>query len=227
MFQTLVQFSLRQRLLILVSSLLLMAYGFFNLQQLPVDVFPDLNKPTVTLMTEAQGMAPEEVEQWVTFPIETAMNGLAGVTRVRSVSGVGLSIVFVEFAWNSDIYRNRQQVSERLNLINAQLPQGITPQLGPISSIMGEILLVAMRGDANSSPMQVRELADWVVRPRLLTLPGVAQVIPIGGEVKQYQIVPNLTLMGDLKVTLLQVETALKGFALNKFSIFTFASNSI
>ncbi|MEN9460015.1 MAG: hypothetical protein RIS84_35, partial [Pseudomonadota bacterium] len=195
MFQTLVQFSLRQRLLILVSSLLLMAYGFFNLQQLPVDVFPDLNKPTVTLMTEAQGMAPEEVEQWVTFPIETAMNGLAGVTRVRSVSGVGLSIVFVEFAWNSDIYRNRQQVSERLNLINAQLPQGITPQLGPISSIMGEILLVAMRGDANSSPMQVRELADWVVRPRLLTLPGVAQVIPIGGEVKQYQIVPNLTLM--------------------------------
>jgi len=215
MFQTLVQFSLRQRLLILVSSLLLMAYGFFNLQQLPVDVFPDLNKPTVTLMTEAQGMAPEEVEQWVTFPIETAMNGLAGVTRVRSVSGVGLSIVFVEFAWNSDIYRNRQQVSERLNLINAQLPQGITPQLGPISSIMGEILLVAMRGDANSSAMQVRELADWVVRPRLLTLPGVAQVIPIGGEVKQYQIVPNLTLMGDLKVTLLQVETALKGFALN------------
>ncbi|MFA7241313.1 MAG: efflux RND transporter permease subunit [Sulfuricellaceae bacterium] len=213
MFQTIIKTSLHQRLLTLAFAVLLIVYGAFTLRQLPVDVFPDLNRPTVTLMTEASGMAPEEVEQFVTFPIETAMNGLAQVTRVRSVSGIGLSVVTVEFSWGSEIQRNRQQVTERLGLVREQLPAGIVPQMGPISSIMGEIMLVALTGEA--SPMQLRETADWVLRPRLLTLPGVSQVIPIGGEVRQYQVTPNVVMMRDLGVTLEQLEGAIRNFSLN------------
>lgn len=216
MFQILLSQSLKQRLLVLAMSGLLMVYGTLTLRHMPIDVFPDLNKPTVTLMTETEGMAPEEVEQLVTFPIETAMNGVPGVTRVRSVSGIGLSIVFIEFAWKTDIYLNRQQVAERLSIVREQLPAGLVPQMGPITSIMGEIMLIAMHGTPNkTTPMQIRELADWVVRPRLLTIPGVSQVIPIGGEIKQYQITPNVTLMGDLRITLQEIETALEGFAVN------------
>ncbi len=216
MFDWIIQHSLKQRLLVLVGALLLIAYGAANLRRLPVDVFPDLNKPAVTLMTEAGGMAPEEVEQLVTFPVESAMNGMPGVTRVRSVSGIGLSIVFVEFDWGSDIYLNRQQVAERLALVREQLPEGITPQMGPISSIMGEIMLIALPADpARVSPMQVREYADWVVRPRLLTVPGVAQVIPIGGEVKQYRVEPNVAQMRALELSLEGIEAALRGFAAN------------
>jgi len=213
MFQTIIKTSLHQRLLTLALAALLIVYGTFTLRQLPVDVFPDLNRPTVTLMTEASGMAPEEVEQFVTFPIETAMNGLAQVTRVRSVSGIGLSIVTVEFSWGSDIQRNRQQVTERLGLVREQLPAGIVPQMGPISSIMGEIMLIALSGEA--SAMQLRETADWVLRPRLLTIPGVSQVIPIGGEVRQYQVTPNVVMMRDLGVTLDQLESAIRNFSLN------------
>ncbi len=213
MFQFIIRTSLRQRLLTLTLAALLIVYGAFALRQLPVDVFPDLNRPSVTLMTEASGMAPEEVEQFVTFPIETAMNGLPQVTRVRSTSGIGLSVVTVEFAWGSDIHRNRQQVAERLSLVREQLPAGIVPQMGPISSIMGEIMLVALGGEA--SPMLLRETADWVLRPRLLTIPGVSQVIPIGGEVRQYQITPSPMLMGDLGITLEQLENAIRDFSLN------------
>ena len=215
MFNAIIQTSLRQRLFVLVGALLLLLYGLFTLRQLPVDVFPDLNKPTVTLMTEANGMAPEEVEQLVTFPLETAMNGLEGVTRVRSVSGVGLSVVYVEFAWGTDIYRNRQQVTERLSTVSNQLPAGIVPQMSPISSIMGEILLVAMTADAHTTPMQVRSLADWVVRPRLLSISGVSQVIPMGGDVQQYRITPDVANMERLNIGLEQIQTALSGFASN------------
>ncbi|MEO6697508.1 MAG: efflux RND transporter permease subunit [Gammaproteobacteria bacterium] len=214
MFKAIVDLSLNQRLFVLAASLLLLLYGLFTLQQLPVDVFPDLNKPTVTIMTEASGMAPEEVEQLITFPVETAMNGLPGVTRVRSVSGIGLSIVYVEFGWDTEIYRNRQQVAERLNLVREQMPPGIAPQMGPITSIMGEIMLIAMQS-GEASPMQVRELADWVVRPRLLTISGVAQVIPIGGEVKQYQITPNVVMLQRLDVSLDKLTAALRDFAVN------------
>ncbi|KAA0219152.1 MAG: AcrB/AcrD/AcrF family protein [Lautropia sp.] len=216
MFEFLVNTSLKQRLIVLAVSLLLVVYGAITLRQMPVDVFPDLNKPTVTLMTEAGGMAPEEVEQLVTFPIESSMNGMPGVTRVRSVSGIGLSIVYVEFEWGSDIYRNRQQITERLNLVREQLPPDVVPQLGPISSIMGEILLIALPADPDKvSPMQVREYADWVVRPRLLTIPGIAQVIAIGGEVRQYRVELRPDQLQALGVPRERVDAALKDFGAN------------
>lgn len=216
MFDFIIHTSLRQRLIVLGISLLLVMYGVLTVQKMPVDVFPDLNKPTVTLMTEAGGMAPEEVEQLVTFPVESSMNGMPGVTRVRSVSGIGLSIIYVEFEWGSDIYRNRQQISERLNLVREQLPPGVVPQLGPISSIMGEILLLALPADpAQVSPMQVREYADWVMRPRLLTIPGVAQVTPIGGEVRQYRVEIKPTQLQALNVEREKLEAALRDFGAN------------
>jgi len=216
MFAFLIRTSLRQRLIVLGISLLLVVYGVLTVRQMPVDVFPDLNKPTVTLMTEAGGMAPEEVEQLVTFPIESGMNGMPGVTRVRSVSGIGLSIIYVEFEWGSDIYRNRQQISERLNLVREQLPQGVVPQMGPISSIMGEILLIALPADPDKvSAMQVREYADWVMRPRLLTIPGIAQVTPIGGEVRQYRVEIRPAQLQALGVEREKLEGALRDFGTN------------
>ncbi len=220
MFNHIIHASLHQRLLVLGLALGLVVYGLISMRQMPVDVFPDLNKPTVTLMTEAGGMAPEEVEQLVSFPIETSMNGMPGVTRVRSVSGVGLSIVYVEFDWGSDklgndIWRNRQQITERLNLVREQMPPGITPQLGPISSIMGEILLLALPVSASADPMAVREYADWVMRPRLLTIPGISQVIPIGGEVRQYRVELNLAQLHSLGIERETLEAALRDFGAN------------
>ena len=220
MFTVLVSQSVRNRLLVLALAAVLVLYGAFTATKLPVDVFPDLNKPTVTVMTEAEGYAPQEVEQLVTYPIETRMNGLPGVTRVRSVSGVGLSITYVEFDWGTDIYRNRQQVAERLSLVQDQLPRGVTPVMGPISSIMGQILLVAVTGET-ATPMQVREVADFTIRPRLLTIPGVAQVIPIGGEVRQFRVSPNPAAMRSLGVTNAQLETALAQFGTNAGGGFT------
>jgi HME family heavy-metal exporter len=214
MFNLLVSASLRDRLFVLAAALILVVYGAITLRSLPVDVFPDLNRPTVTLVTEAEGLAPEEVEQLVTFPLETAMNGMPGVVRVRSVSGVGLSIIYIEFDWGTDIFRNRQQVTERLSVVREQLPRNVNPQMAPITSIMGEIMLIAVASD-EASPMEVRELVDWVMRPRLLTIPGIAQVIPIGGEVRQYRVTLNLAQMQRLDITRAEVETALKQFGAN------------
>ena len=214
MFTWLVHNSLRQRLLVLAFAAVVLAYGLITLKDMPVDVFPDLNRPVVTLMTEAGGMAPEEVEQRVTVPLETAMNGMPGVSRVRSVSGVGLSVVYVEFDWGTDIYRNRQLTTERLNLIREQMPPGVTPTLGPISSIMGEIMLVALEA-APENAMAVREYADWSLRPRLLTIPGVAQVVPIGGAVREYRVIPEPAKMRLLGVSLPELTEALQGFGGN------------
>ncbi len=216
MFDAVVAWSLRQRLQVIVIALLLVAYGAFMVGRLPVDVLPDLDKPTVTIMTEALGMAPEEVEQLVVVPIESAMNGLPGVTRVRSTAGIGLAIVYVEFDWGADIYRNRQQVAERLAVVKGSLPPGITPHIGPITSIMGEILLIGLEAKhAGVAPMQLRETADWVLRPRLLTIGGIAQVIAIGGDVRQYQISPDFTRMRALGIALADIERATRGFSIN------------
>lgn len=206
MFNWIVRHSLNNRPFVLAFAALLLIYGAMTAWRTPVDVFPDLNKPVVTVMTEAGGMAPEEVEQLVSFPIETALNGMPGVTRVRSTSGVGLSVVYAEFDWGTDIYRNRQLVSERLVQLREQLPQGVTPGMGPVSSIMGEVMLIALplskaKGTAPSAtPMQAREYADFVLRPRLLAIPGVAQVIPIGGEVRQLRVEPDPTQIGRAHV---------------------------
>lgn len=216
MFKWLLDSSLANRLLVLIGSAVLMAYGLFTLTRTPVDVFPDLNKPTVTLMTEAGGMAAEEVEQLITFPLETTMNGLPGVESVRSTSSAGLSFVYVTFDWSTEIFRARQMVSERLAAMEEGLPAGVIPRMGPISSIMGEIMQIAIPVDTQkTSAMAVREYADWVLRPRLMAIPGVAQVIPIGGEVRQFQVLPDTARMAQLGITLEQLEAALKGYASN------------
>jgi HME family heavy-metal exporter len=221
MFTFLVSQSLKNRVLVLVAAAVLIAFGTLTARQLPVDVFPDLNRPTVTVMTEAEGLAPQEVEQRVTYLIETQMNGLPGVMRVRSVSGVGLSIVYVEFAWGTDIFRNRQQVAERLSLIQAQLPPNTVPQMGPINSIMGQILLVALSAPESVSPMDVREATDFVVRRRLLAIPGIAQVIPMGGEVRQYRVAPSPAALRTFGMTYEQLEKALSQFGGNTGGGFT------
>ncbi len=214
MFNAIVRGSLANRLFVLIGAVVIMFYGLIALRSLPVDVFPDLNRPTVTLITEAEGLAPEEVELLVTFPVETAMNGMAGVTRVRSVSGVGLSIVYIEFDWSMEIYRARQQVSERLQLVREQLPANVAAQMGPISSIMGEIMLIAMSSET-VNPMELRELADFTVRPQLLTVAGVSQIIPIGGEVRQYRVIPDPRKMATLNIGFEAIEKAIQKFGAN------------
>lgn len=215
MFKFFVTQSLKNRLLVLALAAVLMIFGSLSLRELPVDVLPDLNKPTVTVLTEVEGLAPPEVEQQVSVPLEAAFNGLPGVSRVRSASGAGLSVVTVEFGWSVEIYRARQQVAERLATVKEQLPPGVTPQMGPISSIMGEILLIALHSDT-ASPMQVRELADFVIRPRLLAIPGVAQVIPLGGEVRQYRVAPDPIKLAQAGIGLEQLTAALEGFGANR-----------
>ncbi len=216
MFKRILDVSLRNRLLVLAAALVLVVAGTYQALRTPVDVFPDLNKPTVTLMTEAGGMAPEEVEQLISTPLEGGMNGLPGVEIVRSVSAAGLSVVYVTFGWEVDLLRARQFVAERLAALESTLPAGAVPRMGPISSIMGEILQIALpiEGD-DATAMAVREYADWVLRPRLMAVPGVSQVIPIGGEVRQFQVQPDTRRMAELGVSLERIQRALAAFASN------------
>jgi CzcA family heavy metal efflux pump len=214
MFDRIIRFSLNNRLFVVAVAALLLVYGAYVIVNLPVDVLPDLNRPTVTIMTEAEGYAPEEVEALVSRPLEVSMNGAPGVERVRSVSGIGLSIVYVEFGWETDIYLDRQLVNERLQAASEQMPEGIVPQLGPISSVMGQIMLVGVSADT-TSPMTLRTLSDFTIRQRLLTIPGIAQVIPIGGEVKQYQVVVSRDRLKAFGVSIDDVEKAARGSNLN------------
>ena len=215
MLNRIIRFSLQNRLLVLLASVLLLVGGMYTAYHTEVDVFPDLNAPTVVVMTEAGGMAAEEVEQLVTFPIETAVNGATGVRRVRSSSTTGFSVVWVEFDWGTDIYLARQIVSEKLAAVGESLPQGVDrPVLGPQSSILGEVLIVGLTADSTSM-LDLRTLADWTVRPRLLSTGGVAQVSVLGGDVKEYQILLHPGRMKHFGVTLGEVMAATRGMNQN------------
>lgn len=213
MFDALIRQSLRHRGLVLVLAGLLLVLGAPVMRQMPVDVLPDLDRPTVTILTEAGGLAPPEVERLISQPVEATLAGMPGLLRLRSVSGIGLSVVTVEFDFGTDLWRNRQQITERLALLGDQLPPGAKPHLGPVASLMGEILLIALPVEPGAE-MTVREHADWVLRPQLLTVPGVAQVIPIGGAVRQWRIEPDLARLAELGLPLQALAEALQGIGM-------------
>lgn len=216
MLNLIIRFALNNRLLVVATTALIVVYGALSLQKLPIDVFPDITKPTVTIMTESHGMAPEEVETRVTLPIESYLNGLPGVERIRSQSGIGLSAVYVEFEWGTDIYRNRQLVQEKLNLAKERLPQDISPIMGPIGSLMGQIQQIAVTTESEEvSPMELRTLAEWVLRPRLMTVAGVSQVISIGGGLKQYQILVSAEKLNRYQLSIEQIDKELAQISQN------------
>ena len=216
MLNSIIRLALRQRLAILAISIVLLVLGTWQALQLPVDVFPDLNRPVVTVMTEANGLAPEETETQISLPIESVLNGLPGLVRLRSSNSAGISIVYAEFDWGTDVFKNRQIVAERLELAKEKLPKGVSPFMTPSSSIMGEIMFVGLasaKGEA--SPMELRTIAEWTIRPRLLSIPGVSQVIIIGGELKQYQILVSAEKMQQKGLTLEDLKHSLAEIGLN------------
>lgn len=215
MLDKIIRFSLNNRLIVLALAAIMLGVGAWQATELPIDVFPNLNRPRVVVMTEAPGMAPEEVEALITFPLETAFNGATGVQAVRSSSGIGLSVIYVEFDWGTDIYNDRQIVNERLQLV-ANLPNNIKPTLAPISSIMGQILMYGMWSEGDETPpMEVRTLADWVVRQRLLTIPGVSQVFTMGGGRMQYQVLVDPDALRTYNLTMDDVHEAVSRSNLN------------
>lgn len=205
-----IAWSLHNRLLVLFGGLLLLAWGAFEAKRMPVDVFPDLTAPSVTVVTEAHGMAPEEVEKLVAFPLETALNGAPGVRRVRSNNSIGIGVVTVEFDWGTDVYQARQIVTERVATVRGELPADLEPTLAPVTSIMGEIMFIALHSDRHT-PMELKTAADWTLRRRLLAVPGVAEVIPNGGDTRQFHVVADPVRLAAFDVTLDQLTAALAG----------------
>lgn len=214
LIDNIISFSLRNTLLVILGALILIAGGLVTMRQMDIDVFPDLTAPTVVIMTDANGMAAEEVEKLVTFPIETAVNGATDVRRVRSASTPGASFVWVEFDWGADVFKARQVVSEKMATISESLPEGVTPVLAPQSSVMGEILFVGLQSDSTSMA-DLRTLADWVVKPVILATGGVSQVTVIGGDYRQYQIIADPIRMAELGVTMADIDEAGRTFSAN------------
>ena len=209
MIDGLIRWSLRHRTIVVALAAAFLVWGGWTATRIPLDVLPDLTAPTVTILAEAPGMDPLEIESLVTFPIESALNGAAGVRRVRSATAVGVAVVWVEFDWGQDINRARQTVTEKLTLVSGSLPPNVEPPfLAPVSSIMGEVLFIDLESDRHS-PLELRTVAETVVRRRLLAVPGVSQVIATGGEQKQYEVVLDPARLAAHQVTLEEVEEAL------------------
>src|ERR687891_1111830 len=223
MLDALIRWSLHHRAVVLFLAAALLVWGGYSIRDVPLDVLPDLTAPTVTILVEARGMVPTEMESLVTFPIESAINGAPGVRRVRSATAVGVAVVWVEFDWGEDITRARQTVNEKLSLVAGSLPPGVEPPfLAPVSSIMGEVLFVDLESDRHS-PIELRTTAETVIRRRLLAVPGVSQVIATGGEQKQYEVVMDPARLQAHDVTIADVERALMAANRNATAGFTAA----
>ena len=211
MLNAVIEFSLRYRMLVICAAIAVTILGAYYANSLPIDVLPSLSRPRVVIVTECEGLAPEEVEQRVTAPLESTINGAAGVIAVYSSSDIGLSVVNVEFDWGTEVLTARQIVQERMSIVADQLPRDVKPQMGPIASLLGQIALVGMwSNDDTTSPMELRTLADWIVRQRLRKIPGVSQVITMGGQRKQFHVLVNYNLLQKYDVSLDQIEQALR-----------------
>lgn len=216
MLNAIIRYSLNHRLTILGMILAICAYGLIIARHLPIDVLPNLNRPTVSVITEAHGLAPEEVESLITVPIEAVLNGAPGVLRVRSSSGIGIAISYIEFDWGTDIFQNRQLIAERLQLLQGRLPPGIIPVMGPVTSIMGEIQFIGLTDtDGTQTPMDLRSFADWTLRPQLMTVPGISQVVVMGGEVKQYQVLLSSQALQKRGISLAEFKEAVREISEN------------